>query len=114
MLRRTFKIHFTRFFIEYIYILINFIKIFLGIKHVYRVFLKSCEYPALDIITQKNEKIEAGKEYLCRDLRNLHKKVSVVVEKSFLLNEIKWENNKILYDVDLKVSFKNYQPKMIF
>lgn len=67
------------------------------------MFLKSVQYPALDIITQKDEKIEAGKEYLCRDLRNLHKKVCVAVEKAFLLNEIKWENNKILYNVDIKV-----------
>lgn len=102
MFRRAFKSYFTwSFFLQ------NIFKFLIGIKNVYRIFLKSCQYPALDIITLKDEKIEEGKEYNCREIGRLHKKICVKVEKAFMLNEIKYNQNKILFDVDIKVPFLN-------
>ena len=79
---------------------------FPGIKNVFRVFIKSSAFPAFDLITRKDETIEAGQEYDCREMGKFHKKIRVVVEKAILLNQIQWKDNKILHPiVDLKVIF---------
>jgi len=51
--------------------------------------------PAFDIMTKSDEKIDDGKEYLCRDILHLNKKYNVTVEKCHLLNELQWNQNKI-------------------
>lgn len=77
---------------------------FPGIKNVYRVFVKSSPFPAFDLLTKKEEQIQPGKEYLCREMGRFHKKVRIIVEKAALLNQLQWKDNKILYPVnDLKV-----------
>ena len=50
------------------------------------------------MICKSDEKIEDGKEYLCRELGKLSKKVNISVGCSYLLNELQW-NNKILHPI---------------
>lgn len=76
------------------------------------MFIKSSKYPAFDIITKADEKIEDGKEYLCREMGHFNKKINVTVGKSHLLNELQW-NNKILHPIaDIKVFFNFFLSEL--
>ena len=60
------------------------------------------------MICKSDEKIEDGKEYLCRELGKLNKKVNISVGRSYLLNELQW-NNKILHPItNIEVLFISF------
>lgn len=77
-----------------------------GKKNIFRIFVSSDIYPKCDIITKENELIEDGMVILCRNLKNLHQKIEVKVNKAVRLNIDVWLGRVVIEKKNLKVRLK--------